>query len=278
MRRPCIAIAVALSLALAGGQALAQAKPGDAKVLPVWNHASGKVEAYLVLEPTARWQFGKNSLETRYGLEAGDSLALLCDRKNGLSAALGNLANHCMLATLDANGGDGSRRSGGSVSLFRGGARVGVSASQGRDSLPAWLTPAGENKVEVNDLALFVEKNVGRQGYVAIGGTVAKAKLMSPAAAESAGLASDQWNSRSLALSGGIGRFGANIVGHVVDAGDREWQGFGVGFTWRTPWSGQLSIGADKVVTKGKNPFAAPNAGKRQDDGTVPYVKYQQDL
>ena len=45
------------------------------------------------------------------GLKAGDSLALLCDRKNGIAGAIGNLANNCMLATLnDEIGGEPSRR------------------------------------------------------------------------------------------------------------------------------------------------------------------------
>ena len=39
--------------------------------------------------------------------------------------------------------------------------------------------------------------------------------------------------------------------------------------------AGQLSVGADNVITSGKNPFLA--AGQ-DDEGTVPYVRYQQDL
>ena len=50
----------------------------------------------------------------------------------------------------------------------------------------------------------------------------------------------------------------------------------GLGLTWRTPWSGQLSVGADNVVTRGRNPFSTN--GSKDDEGTVPYVRYQQDL
>jgi len=46
--------------------------------------------------------------------------------------------------------------------------------------------------------------------------------------------------------------------------------------TWRTPWSGQLTVGAENVVTRGKNPFAPRN--ESTDEGTVPYVRYEQDL
>ena len=54
------------------------------------------------------------------------------------------------------------------------------------------------------------------------------------------------------------------------------WSGLGVGLTWRTPWSGQLTVGADNVVTRGKNPFSASNL--EDGEGTVPYVRYEQDL
>ena len=87
----------------------------------------------------------------------------------------------------------------------------------------------------------------------------------------------DQWNTRSLSIGGGYGSFGANIVGRVVNVPGEStvWKGLGLGLTWRTPWSGQLSVGADNVVTRGKNPFSTTGS---QDDGTIPYVRYQQDL
>src|SRR3546814_5594785 len=79
-------LALLLLLCMVAG-ASAQTRRGDNSTwLPVWNNASGKLEAYLVLEPTetpqvgTRWRFGNNSLDATFGLEAGDSLALLCNR------------------------------------------------------------------------------------------------------------------------------------------------------------------------------------------------------
>lgn len=255
----------------------------DQTVLPVWNNASGKLEALLVLEPMGgaqagtRWRFGNKALDTTFGLESGHSLGLLCDRKNGLGGALGNLSNNCMLATLgDGLDENGSHRASANASLSRNGARVGLSAGSGHDTLPAWLTPgAAGGRVDVNDLTVFAQKSLGRQGVVSIAGTMAKARLISPA--EAPALA-DRWNSKTLTIGGGFGSFGASIVGHVVDTpGQPKWEGLGLGLTWRTPWSGQLTVGADNVVTRGKNPFAATGDGTG-DEGTVPYVRYQQDL
>jgi len=67
-------------------------------------------------------------------------------------------------------------------------------------------------------------------------------------------------------------------VGHVIDTpGQPKWEGLGLGVTWRTPWSGQLSVGADNVISRGKNPFSPVDA-QGDDEGTVPYVRYEQDL
>ena len=249
--------------------------------LPVWNQASGKVEAVLLLEPTSeaaiRHRFSAGTLDTTFGLRAGDSLGLLCDRKTGIaSAAIGNLANHCMLASLADKNDTGGRRLNAGTSFSRGDTKLGLNLGTGQDTVPVWLSPTGRGgKIEQNDLTVFGLKNLGREGFVTIGGTVAKARLVStddPAL-------SDRWNVKSLAIGGGFGAFSGNIVGRVIDVPGQanQWQGLGLGLTWRTPWSGQLTVGADNVVTRGKNPFAPANA-EGEEQGTVPYVRYEQDL
>ena len=54
----------------------------------------------------------------------------------------------------------------------------------------------------------------------------------------------------------------------------------GAGVTWRTPWRAKVSVGADNLLTRGKNPFGPPDvrSADTKDEGTVPYVRYQQDL
>ena len=282
-----LSLSLALLLALGGiGSARAQSAPGtDTAVLPVWNNASGKVEAVLVLEPTTaaeaggRLRFGNNSLDATFGLDAGDSLALLCNRKTGVASAIGNLANNCLLASLGADG--NARHNAATAAFSRGGTRFGVGVGDGRDTLPAWLTPGtGPTKVDVNDLTVFARKSLPREGFVSIAGTVAKARLVPYLDAQASGLLPDQFTTRSLNLAGGIGTFSANIVGHVTDTpGQAKWEGLGIGLTWRTPWSGQLSVGADNVITRGKNPFSLGSGSDGQaDDGAVPYIRYEQDL
>lgn len=275
---------LALSLLLAFGVAAgahAQGPAGkrDKAVLPVWNQSSGKVEALLLLEPTGSTAgFNGNALDAAFGIDAGKSLGVFCDRKTGLASALGNLANNCMLASFQDEAGT---RTGGTAA-FRAGnnTRVGVNAGSGTGTLPAWLTPGNRGAgatLDVNDLTVFAQQNIGREGMVSIAGTMAKATLVTPAEATNLGIG-DAWTSRSLSIGGGYGRFSANIVGHVVETpGQPRWEGVGLGLTWRTPWSGQLTVGADNLVTKGRNPFA-PASNGREDEGTVPYIRYEQDL
>jgi len=265
----------------------AQAKPAarkDATVLPVWNNASGKLEAVLLLEPTgssttsARWRAGRTTLDAAFGLEAGDTLGLLCDRKTGLAGTIGNLANHCLLAAMEQDGprANGSRQSSIGAGISRAGTRLALAVGKGHDTLPAWLSPGGRsNQFDQNTLTVYGQQNIGREATVSIGGTWARARLIP---AGDVPTLADRWNSQSITVGAGLGDFGANIVGRVVDTPDEpgHWEGLGVGLTWRTPWSGQLTVGAENVVTRGKNPFAPDNAD--QDEGTVPYVRYEQDL
>lgn len=282
LRMNKLLLPVVLALGAATG---AHAQDRDQAVLPVWNN-SGQIEALLVLEPTADdprpgagMRFGGNTLDARFGLEVGDSLALLCNHQGGLAAALGNLANNCMLASLDGDTSGGAQRSSATAAFSHGSGRVGVTVGDSHGNLPAWLAPGARgtaSQVDGNDLTVFAQHNISDQGYVSIAGTVAKARLI-PYAQAPAGMA-DRWDSRSLRLGGGYGNFGASIVGQVTDTpGQGRFDSVGLGLTWRTPWSGQLTVGAENVVTRGKNPFS-PRGENGEDEGTVPYVRYEQDL
>lgn len=264
---------------VAGAHAQGPVGKRDQTVLPVWNQSSGKVEALLLLEPAGSTAgFNESALDAAFGIDAGKSLGVFCDRKTGLASALGNLANNCMLASFQDEAG---KRTGGTAAFKAGNnTRLGVNAGSGSGTLPAWLTPGnrgGTATLDVNDLTVFAQHNIGREGMVSIAGTMAKATLVTPAEATNLGIG-DAWTSRSLSIGGGYGRFSANVVGHVVETpGQPRWEGLGLGLTWRTPWSGQLTVGAENVVTRGKNPFS-PRGENGEDEGTVPYVRYEQDL
>lgn len=280
LQRLRLPFALLLAFGLAAGAHAQNAVKRIPTQLPIIG-SDGKVQAVLELHPTgesssgARWRLGKNTLNAAFGLESGDSVGLVCNRQAGIANSISSLVSHCNVATLDDDHASSQRMSAG-ASLSRPGGRVGFSAGTGRDFLPNWLSPSkGVNaRVEQNDLAVFGEKNIGREGFVRIGGAVARARLIPVADAPAL---AEHWNSKSLSVGGGYGAFSANIIGRVVDTpGKPAFEGLGVGLSWRTPWSGQLTVGAENVVTRGKNPFAPQSSNK--DDGTVPYVRYEQDL
>lgn len=291
-RLPLLAVLLTALCAAPGAYAQSKPAPGSDRqtVLPVWNKGSGKVEAVLLLEPTgqagpgARWRFGNNSLDAAFGLGAGDSLGLLCSGSGG--ADINSLASHCLLASLGADNPASSpaRRLTATTAISRQGNRFGLTAGNTQGAtLPAWLNTEGgaaslahAGSVEQNDLQVFGQKSIGAEAYVSIAGTYARARLV-PLADAGPGLV-DQWNSKSLSVGGGYGTFGASVIGRVVDVPGQpgKWEGLGLGLTWRTPWSGQLTVGAENVVTRGKNPFSPTNGDS--DEGTVPYVRYEQGL
>lgn len=89
------------------------------------------------------------------------------------------------------------------------------------------------------------------------------------------------------ALSFGVdhGPISGTIVGRTLqpDAAlpgaytpDRRWSSIDLGVTWRLPWQGSLSIGAQNLWSSGA-PANTP-AGPEPDQSRTPYVQYHQDL
>lgn len=90
------------------------------------------------------------------------------------------------------------------------------------------------------------------------------------------------------AVSFGVDRgpLSGSIVGRTMqpEAGvsgvgynpDRRWSSIDLGVTWRLPWQGQLSIGAQNIWSSG-NGVNTP-VGPEPDQSRTPYVQYHQDL
>ena len=89
------------------------------------------------------------------------------------------------------------------------------------------------------------------------------------------------------AMSFGLhyGPFSGSVTGRVLGPNDSfnrnaRWAGLDLGVSWRTPWQGQLSIGAQNLWSTGALP-AITDPVARDVDGNqarVPYVQYHQDL
>ncbi len=117
-----------------------------------------------------------------------------------------------------------------------------------------------------HDSALNVAARFGRGKLSALDG------LANPA---SPGIDLDQL---SLSLGLDVGSLRGAIVGHVLSSDDpllagKRWTTLDLGVSWRTPWSGELSVGA-------QNLWSAPSNSPRdaENQTRTPYIQYRQDL
>ncbi len=309
-------LAIALTLALAAMSAHAQTTPDNASVmtqkdtavLPVWNNHSGKVEALLLLEPAqrgggslfgagARVNTGHGLLQGSLSVDNGSGLALLCNSRTGL-ATLGSLADRCLLASLDAQTQSkpdspfvhmaqslrAEARFERPESLFE------VSAGRAQfDTTPIdWFSPSSgllpglgilSGRVSQQDISARGKMNIGDFGWVSIGGTLAHARLV-PTGGQAGNPQADRWNTTSVGVAVGRGKLSGEVIGRVVDVPGQSasLNSLGIGLSWETPWRGKLSFGAEK--SKGTVPLgpAGKTTTPQQDEDTVPYVRYHQDL
>ncbi len=82
----------------------------------------------------------------------------------------------------------------------------------------------------------------------------------------------------SLSLGLDAGSLRGAIVGHVTSSDDpafagKRWTALDLGVSWRTPWSGELSVGAQNLWTPPANSQRDADAQAR-----TPYIQYRQDL
>src|SRR5690606_33779422 len=227
-------------------------------------------------------------------LETNPTLGLLCE-SSALARRVGNLAQHCLASTLSPGPSfvlptaqpqpglraearlDGER---GSLVASLGLRQVDLDgplllpgALTGNAPLNLSLMPAGA-QFEQEDIGLRGQLNFGDSVWVSIGGTVARGRIV-PAAALPGGLV-PQWDTGTLSLGGGVGNFGGEIVGRVIEVPGMEGQfrNIGLGLTWRAPWKARVSVGAENIYSSGNNPFVDDD----EDTGRVPYIRYEQDL
>ncbi|MDE2256958.1 MAG: hypothetical protein KGK05_04245, partial [Xanthomonadaceae bacterium] len=88
------------------------------------------------------------------------------------------------------------------------------------------------------------------------------------------------------ALSFGVhsGNFSGTLTGRVLGPDNslgngQNWTSIDLGFSWRAPWRGVFSIGAQNLWSSGTPPLLADPAHEPDpSQARVPYVQYHQDL
>lgn len=229
-------------------------------------------------------------------LESNPTLGLLCE-SSALARRVGNLAQHCLASTLTPgpsfvlptaqpqqpglraearlDGEHGSLvASVGLRELDLDGPLMLPGTLVGNEPLNLSLLPGGI-QYEQEDIGLSGQLNFGDSVWVSIGGTLTRARIV-PAAALPGGLV-PQWDTGTLTIGGGVGNFGGEIVGRVIEVPgvDGQYRNLGLGLTWRAPWKARLSVGAENIYSSGHHPFVSDDD---EDTGRVPYIRYEQDL
>jgi hypothetical protein len=298
------------SLATAAfGQANAPVPPAttaNTTVLPLWNNANGKIDGLVLIEPSVLPALPSEriigpaaksrGLQLRAGLsmEANPGMGVLC-ANDSVITSVGSMAGHCMLVNLSDQAGAHNAIKG-LVQMGKGRTTVSGSLGMGRDTLsgnsPLIGSVSADRRLldsllgpdsatlDSRNASLIGQVNLGTQSWVSIGGTLARVRLI-PTNQLHGGLP-PEWGAGSLSLAGGRGSIGAEITGQMIEVPGQtsRFSTLGAGVTWRTPWKARLSVGADNIVTRGKNPFGLPDErnANSEDEGRVPYVRYQQDL
>ena len=229
-------------------------------------------------------------------LEANPTLGLLCDN-SAVARSVGQLAQHCLAANL-ANSGTAIP-----LALSRPGVRANATLEGNRSRLTASiglnqfdtqaplllpgarfggaqsdliLSLAGAN-IEETDIGLLGEMQVGQTGWISIGGTLARARIVG--ANQLPGGVRPEWNTGTLRLEAGFGDFGGEIVGRIIElpGSPATYSDVGIGVTWRAPWQARLSVGAASLASRGQNPFST-STDDDEESTRVPYIRYEQDL
>ena len=92
-------------------------------------------------------------------------------------------------------------------------------------------------------------------------------------------------NQTSLSVGVRSGPFSGVVVGHVLGPSDllnsgQRWSSLDLGISWRAPWRGVFSIGAQNLWSSGNLPAMVEPSSHEPDmtQSRVPYVQYHQDL
>ncbi|MEZ5457627.1 MAG: hypothetical protein R3F04_16230 [Lysobacteraceae bacterium] len=233
-------------------------------------------------------------------IDPQSNLALLCAQGFGIAGSLGRVGQRCLLGQLDTGDelpgyGQGVGISGAWMSDSRAiDLRFGLSwlddmAQSPAPSLTAahqlfnatvqeQSTPLSWDTLRIAGTTLQIGSVIefGESGWFSVTGAQSWLETRNDALLQFP----QRMNVEILQLDVGLGRLSAGIRGSQAQLGLERLKSVDVGVTWRTPWQGELSVGATQYWSRG-------DAGQwplrelpvaEETNGRVPYVRYHQDL
>ena len=291
-------LALAITTLLCGQMALAQSSTRQIlktnttpTVIPVWNVHSGQIEALLVIENNAEtkgraWvRASKNSniiwpnqIANSANQESG--MALFCagqansfNQLSGLeNCQMGNKSNQYPAInspSLETKAMLQRKAQNTDLSILSG-----LSKKERQLLATEFDTP---NVVPRNGLNL----TNATEGWVSIDGNLSRAKLI-PASQFPKGVPTE-WDNSTFDIPQRQKSISGEVVGNVIKipGQDSNIQSIGAGLSWKTPWNGKVSLGAESLLSQGRATNSTSNQApinNNQIDGVQPYVRVEIDL
>lgn len=125
-----------------------------------------------------------------------------------------------------------------------------------------------------SQLNLSAQQSFGLSRWIRLTGSRLQLQTSSP---WTAGPLRD-WSQSALTFDAGVGAFSGTVRGHRNQSPwwPQPWSDLDLGISWKTPWAGQITVGARNVLGNAPNLPEVPEA--MEPESRVPYVRYQQDL
>jgi len=154
----------------------------------------------------------------------------------------------------------------------------------GNPALPSLIVPGLDlTNAESNSISALgrLRLNDGQQVFD-FGASLSRIQLSIPGSAPLTSL-----NQAAVSFGLEYGAFTGTLTGHVLGPNDvlgagnqnPHLTGLDVGLSWRTPWRGMFSVGAQNLWSTGSLPLAVPVPHETDpNQARVPYVQYHQDL
>ena len=234
-------------------------------------------------------------------LDNNAGLALLCSQGIHVAMSLGALGEQCLLAEVSSPNDPLMLRGStpgavldarwqspeGALDLSFGLSWLHTSLDRASESMLPALAPAttavsGLPTLAMGDIDLRQvhwnsSLNLSGQRWVSLGGAFGTQELVTLFGGPV------HWDSATVTLGVGYRGLSGRLTGRLIELpeGNGNWTGLDLGFSWRTPWHGELSFGAQNLLNR------TPDTSKwplhelpaiEAPGGRTPYVRYKQDL
>lgn len=292
--------ALALSTLLCGQMLMAQNSTrqmlktnSTPTVIPVWNVHSGQIEALLVIENNSEtngrpWvRAAKSSTiiwpnQNANNVNLDSGMALFCAGQSNSFNQLSGLENCQMGKKSNQYPAINSPSLATKALLQRKSQGTDLSMLSGLSNKERQLLATEFDTPDAVPSKNFTLTNTNsNEGWVSINGNLARAKLI-PASQFPKGVPTE-WDKSTFEIPERQKSISGEVVGNVIKipGQDSNLQSIGAGLSWKTPWKGKVSLGAESMLSQGRatnsTSTQAPIIDQRID-GVQPYVRVEIDL